>query len=223
MQTKTVLLTGASRGIGKAISDLLQKEKYNVIAPSREELNLSDKKSIEQFIQNHKDTTIDIIINNAGINNPQWIDEITDENLADTLQINLTAPILLARGFVGAMKKNKWGRIVNISSIFGVVARGKQVLYTATKHGINGMTKALALELAQDNILVNSVCPGFTKTDLVVKKNTPERIAALAQDVPLGRLATPEEIAELVLFLISDKNSYITASTIIIDGGYSAK
>lgn len=223
MNTKTVLLTGGSRGIGKSILTLLQKEGYNVLAPTREELDLLDKNSIERFIQKNNDTMIDIIINNAGINNPQWIDEITDENLSQTVQINLVAPILLARGLVKTMKQNKWGRIVNISSIFGVVARGKQVLYATTKHGINGMTKALALELAPDNILVNSVCPGFTKTDLVVKKNTPERIAALESDIPLGRLANPEEIAEFVLFLISDKNSYITGSTLVIDGGYSVK
>lgn len=219
---KKILLTGASRGIGKAIFEKLAK-KYDVIAPRHDELDLSDNKSIAAFIKKNKNLQIDIIINNAGINTPQWIDEITDENLEKTVQINLIAPIKLIRGFVGNMKNNNWGRIINISSMFGVIARGKQVPYSSTKHGVNGMTKALALELAQYNILVNSVCPGFTKTDMVMAKNSNEKITSLAKDIPLGRLAKPEEIANLVEFLLSDKSSYITGSIIVIDGGYSIK
>ena len=222
MTKKTILLTGASRGIGKAIFDKLNHE-YNIIAPTREELNLLDNKSIDSFIQKNKNLDFYGIINNAGINNPEWIDEMTDENIAQTIQINLIAPIKIIRGFVGRMKKNKFGKIVNISSAFGIVARGKQTLYASTKHGINGATKALALELAQYNILVNSVCPGFTRTDLVVKKNSPEKIATLEKDIPLGRLAEPEEIANLVEFLVSDKNTYITGSCVVIDGGFTSK
>ena len=219
---KTILLTGASRGIGKAIFEKLEKD-YTVIAPDREELDLADNQSIDAFIKKNKDLHIDIIINNAGINSPQWIEETDDDNIEKTLQVNLIAPIKIVRGFVGNMKQNKWGRIVNISSMFGVIARGKQTLYSSTKHGINGMTKALALELAKDNILVNAVCPGFTATDLVVKNNTQEKIEALENDIPLGRLGKPEEIANLVAFLISDEASYMTGSIIVIDGGYSDK
>ncbi len=222
MKKRTVLLTGASRGIGQSIYNLLEKD-YEIIAPAREELDLSDNASIESFIKKNKSLKIDIIINNAGINSPQWIEEITDENLGNTIQINLVAPIRLIRGFVEYMKKNKYGRIINISSAFGIVARGKQVLYASTKHAINGVTKALALELAQYNILVNSVCPGFTKTDLVVKKNSPEKIVLLEKDIPLGRLAEPSEIANLVGFLASDKNTYMTGSCILIDGGFTSK
>jgi 3-oxoacyl-[acyl-carrier protein] reductase len=208
--------------MGEAIYKKL-KSNYNIIAPARDELDLSENLSIDKFIEKNKDARVDIIINNAGINFPQWIGEMTDENIKDTMQINLIAPICLIRGFVGNMKKNRWGRIINISSMFGLVARGKQVLYSATKHGINGVTKALALELAKDNILVNSVCPGFTKTDLVLKTNSQEKITLLEKDIPLGRLAEPEEIANLVEFLVSDKNSYITGSCIVIDGGYICK
>ncbi|HWY80304.1 MAG TPA: SDR family NAD(P)-dependent oxidoreductase [Candidatus Sulfotelmatobacter sp.] len=219
---KIVLLTGASRGIGKSILERLAKE-YTVIAPTREELDLSDNKSIDSYIKKNNQLAIDIIINNAGINFPQWIEEMDDDNIEKTVQINLIAPIKIVRGFVGNMKKSKWGRIVTISSIFGIIARGKQVLYSSTKHGANGMTKALALELAKDNILVNAVCPGFTGTDMIVKKNSSEKIASLENDIPLGRLAKPEEIANCVAFLISDDASYITGSTIVIDGGYSIK
>jgi 3-oxoacyl-[acyl-carrier protein] reductase len=222
MKKKTVLLTGASRGMGEAIYKQLKKD-YAIIAPAREDLDLSDNRSIAAYVKKNKNLKIDILINNAGINFPQWIEEMEDENIEKTIQINLVAPIKLVRAFVGNMKKNKWGRIVNISSAFGIVARGKQVLYASTKHGINGMTKALALELAKDNILVNSVCPGFTKTDLVVKTNTPEKIALLEKDIPLGRLAEPSEIANLVEFLISDKNTYMTGSTVVIDGGFISR
>jgi 3-oxoacyl-[acyl-carrier protein] reductase len=222
MKKRTVLLTGASRGIGAAIYKKLKTD-YNLIIPEREELDLADNSSIDAFIKKHKNIKVDIIINNAGINFPQWIEEMSDENIETTVQINLVAPIRLIRGFVGNMKKNHWGRIINISSIFGIVARGKQVLYSATKHGINGVTQALALELAKDNILVNSICPGFTKTDLVIKKNSAEKIALLEKDIPLGRLAEPKEIAELVEFLISDRNTYITGSSVVIDGGFITK
>jgi 3-oxoacyl-[acyl-carrier protein] reductase len=219
---KTVLITGASRGIGEAIYKKLKKN-YIILTPTRGELNLLDNASIKSYVKKNENVKVDIIINNAGINFPQWIEEIEDENIERTIQINLIAPIKLIRGFVKNMKKNKWGRIVNISSAFGIVARGKQTIYSATKHGINGVTKALALELAGDNILVNSVCPGFTKTDLVVRTNTPEKIAVLEKDIPLGRLANPEEIANLVEFLISDENTYMTGSCVVIDGGFISR
>lgn len=222
MKKKTVLITGGSRGIGAAIAALLKKEGYAVIAPARGELDLKDDRSLETFVRRHKRTRFDILINNAGVNEPQWIDQMTDENIAETMQVNLVAPMKLVRAVVGGMKKRKWGRIVNISSMFGIIARGKQALYAATKHGLNGVTKGLALELAPHNILVNSVCPGFTATDLVLR-NPPGKIRALAADVPLGRLAKPVEIARLVSFLISEKNTYITGESILIDGGYTCK
>lgn len=222
MRKRTIFITGGSRGIGRAIVEVLKKN-YIIVAPTREELDLSSKKSISNYLKKNKNLKVEILINNAGVNLPQWIEEMEDNNIVETIQINLIAPVMLTRGLVGNMKKNKWGRIINISSAFGIVSRGKQVLYSATKHGINGMTKALALELAQYNILVNSVCPGFTKTDLVAKKNSLEKISQIQADIPLGRLAEPKEIGELVKFLISEKNTYMTGSTIVIDGGFISK
>ena len=222
MNKKTVFITGASRGIGLAITQKLKKEKYSVIAPTREELNLADKNSVNRFLTQNKNLPVDILINNAGVNYPQWIGDLTDTNIDETIEVNLISPIKLIRAYVPYMMRNKWGRIVNMSSMFGIVARGKQVLYSATKHGVNGMTKALALELGPYNILVNSVCPGFTNTDLV-KKNTPEKNATLAKDIPLGRFAEPEEIAEVVLFLLSEKNTYMHGVTLILDGGFTCR
>jgi len=222
MNKKTVFISGATRGIGQAIYQKLKKENYKIIAPARQELNLSNNTSIDQYIKTHKDLKIDILINNAGINFPQWINELEDENLQQHIQINLISPIKLIRAFAPYMKKNKWGRIINVSSIFGIVARGKQTMYCATKHGINGVTKVLALELGPYNILVNSVCPGFTNTELI-RRNSPEKNKAIIKDIPLGRLAEPEEIAELVSFLISEKNTYINGAKIIIDGGFTGR
>jgi len=219
---KTVFITGAARGIGQAIYKKLKTENYKIIAPTRQELDLSDNASMYRYIEAHKDLKADILINNAGINFPQWINELEDENIQKHIQINLISPIKLIRAFSRHMIAQKWGKIINISSIFGIVARGKQTMYTATKHGINGVTKALALELGPYNILVNSVCPGFTNTDLV-KSNSPEKNILLAKDVPLGRFAEPVEIAELVLFLISDKNTYINGQCLIIDGGFTCR
>lgn len=219
---RTAFVTGGSRGIGKAIVSVLRKEGYRVLAPKRSELDLLSDESIAQYVRNMKDTRIDIVINNAGINAPQWIDEMTDDNITQTIQVNLIAPVTLIRAVVPGMKKRRWGRIVNISSMFGIIARGKQVLYAAAKHGMNGMTKALALELAPYNILVNSVCPGFTATDLVLR-NPREKIRAIEEDIPLGRLAKPREIAHLVHFLVSERNTYMTGSCVVIDGGYIAK
>lgn len=220
MKKRTMLITGGSRGIGRSIVRLLQSE-YTVIAPKRNELNLLDDNSIQQYVDKIKKIHIDILINNAGINYPQWIEETSDENIYQTIQVNLIAPIKLIRGVVGGMKSRKWGRIVNMSSAFGIVARAKQILYVATKHGLNGVTKALALELAPYNILVNSVCPGFARTDMMVKRNSSDKIARLESNIPLGRLVEPKEIAETVKFLVSDKNTYITGEAIIIDGGFS--
>lgn len=221
MKKRTVLITGGSRGIGKAIVERLRKD-YRVLAPTRRELDLLDDESIDRYVALVRDKTVDILINNAGVNYPQWVEEMTDENIMETIQVNLVAPIKLARAVVPSMKKQKWGRIVNMSSAFGIVARGKQVLYCATKHGLNGMTKSLALELVKYNILVNSICPGFARTDLVVKRNSPEKIAALEAGIPLGRLVEPSEVAEVVAFLISEKNTYMTGSTVVADGGFTS-
>ena len=111
---------------------------------------------------------------------------------------------------------------MNISSIWGIRTKEYRSLYSGTKFGLIGQTKALARELAQHNILVNAVCPGFTNTELTATSLTPIQLSNTIQDVPLGRLAEPHEIAELVAFLISDKNSYLTGQAITIDGGYTA-
>lgn len=217
---KRVLLTGASRGIGKAIYDELKND-YEVIAPTKEELNLEDIESINNFIRNCS-TNFDILINNAGINIIKEIDSILDEDIEKINTTNLVAPLKLIQFASKGMKENKNGKIINISSIWGIRSKEKRTLYSGTKFGLIGITKALARELGEYNILVNAICPGFTATDLTMQSLNKEELEDLQNQIPLKRLASPNEIAKTIKFLISDENSYITGQSIIIDGGFTA-
>lgn len=219
----TVLVTGASRGIGKAIAERYLKAGYDVIAPTRAEMDLSSMESIESFIEKNKERKIDIIINNAGLNDINLIEDVKDEEIERMFAVNLLAPIRLLRGFVSNMKKNKFGRIVNIGSIWAVVSKDGRCIYSATKNGIHGVTNTLAVELAPYNILVNTVCPGFTLTELTRKNNTPEQITEITKNIPIGRMAEPEEIAEAVFFFGNNQNTYLTGQKITVDGGFSVR
>lgn len=220
MVKKTVLLTGASKGIGEAIKGVLETSgKYNLLTPSSSDLNLRNLESIEDFFN---DQHIDILINNAGINILNQIEEISQETIDSMFHVNLIAPLILIQKAVPFMKKQRYGRIINISSIWGVRSKEFRTLYSATKFGLNGITKSLSRELGEYNILVNSVCPGFVNTELT-KKNIPfSEQEEIKKSIPLKRFAEPSEIANIVEFLISDKNTYITGQTIVVDGGFTA-
>lgn len=220
---KKVLLTGGARGIGYAIRQKLEQEGYSVTAPVREELDLSRAESIEEYIRRNADIPFDVIINNAGCNDIHLIEDITDDEIENMMNVNLVAPIKLIRGFAAGMKERKYGRIVNIGSIWAVVSKGGRCVYSATKNGIHGVTNTLAVELAPYNILVNTVCPGFTMTELTKKNNTPAQIAEIEKEIPMGRMAQPNEIAEVVSFLVSGRNTYLTGQKITVDGGFAER
>lgn len=220
---KTVLVTGGSRGIGKKAAEKFESEGYIVYTPGRNEMDLSDDESVECYIKSHSQQGFDVIVNNAGINEINKITDVTDNEIQQMININLVAPIKIIRGFTETMKKNKYGRIVNIGSIWAIVSKPGRSIYSVTKNGIHGLTNALAVELAPHNILVNTVCPGFTLTELTRKNNSNEEIINISQDIPIRRMAEPEEIAELIFFLCSEKNTYITGQKIAIDGGFTAK
>lgn len=220
---RRVLITGGSRGIGKAIASKFEEYGYEVVTPTRQELDLQNKSSVQAFVDARKGECFDVIVNNAGINDINKIENVTDEEINNMITINLVAPIMLLRGFTGAMKKQHYGRIVNIGSIWAVVSKGGRCVYSATKNGIHGVTNTLSVELAEDNILVNTVCPGFTLTELTKKNNTPEEIARISDDIPMKRMAQPEEIAEVVYFLCSEQNTYLTGQKIVVDGGFTEK
>lgn len=220
---RKVLLTGGSRGIGKAIADKFIENGYEVFAPTRLELELSSERSIEAFLDRYRLEGFDVIINNAGINEVNLIENITDEELQKTIEVNLLAPIRLLRGLVPAMKAKGYGRIVNIGSIWGIVSKPGRTTYAASKHAIHGLTNTLAVELAPFGILVNTVSPGFTMTELTRKNNTPEEIQGLAGLVPMGRIAEPEEIAAIVYMVASAENTYMTGQQICVDGGFTSR
>ena len=139
------------------------------------------------------------------------------------MEVNLKSPIRLLRAVTPKMKEGHYGRIVNIGSIWSVVSKRGRTVYSVTKHGIHGLTKTLAVELAEYNILVNTVCPGFTLTELTKKNNTQDEIDAISREIPLGRMAKPEEIASAVCYLVSEQNTYLTGQIIAVDGGYTSK
>ncbi len=219
---KRVLITGGSRGIGKAISDLFRERGWEVLAPTRQEMNLSDSKSIADYCAS-LDETIDAIVNNAGINNIATLDKLDDDLFGEMLQVNLKAPVQIVRCLQDKLKVNTIAHVVNVSSIWGFVSKEGRLGYAAAKTGIIGATRTMALELGRDNVLVNAVAPGFVNTELTKQNNTPEQIAEIESKLPLGRMAEPEEIAKFVYFLASDENTFITGQTILIDGGYTCQ
>lgn len=220
---RRVFITGGRRGIGKAIVNRFREAGYDVTAPTREELDLNNSESIANYLSEHAEEAFDVIINNAGCNDIHEIEEITDAEIETMINVNLIAPMKLIRGMVGSMKHRRYGRIVNIGSIWASVSKSGRCVYSATKNGVHGITNTLAVELAEYNILVNTVCPGFTMTELTKKNNTPEQIAEIVKDIPIGRMAMPEEMAEIVYFLSSEKNTYLTGQKIVVDGGFSEK
>jgi 3-oxoacyl-[acyl-carrier protein] reductase len=220
MNTRTALVTGASRGIGQAIAGKFAAAGYQVLTPARAELDLTSASSVEAFVRNHGAESFDVIINNAGVNEIHLLEEVTDAELEHLLAVNLTSPIRLLRGLLPGMRRRGGGRIVNIASIWAVVGRPGRSLYAATKHALHGITNVLALEAAADGILVNTVCPGFTLTELTLRTNDPATLRTLAAQIPLRRMAEPAEIAEVVHFLGSERNTYLTGQKITVDGGY---
>lgn len=216
-----IFITGASRGIGLSIATLFLENGYSVIAPTRAELDLSDITSVRNYITLHSND-IDVLINNAGINPLQGILEITYENYTEIFQTNLFSGLELIKWCVPYWLKKRSGHVINISSIWGSVSKPKRLLYGATKSALNNITKNLALELGEYNVLVNAIAPGFINTELTRLNNTSAEIEKIREQIPLKRLAEPDEVAKLAYFL-GTQNSFITGQTIHIDGGYTCQ
>lgn len=241
LNDKVALITGGTRGIGKAISEsfiaagaivLITGTKNNEIeALNKTEetskvtylyLDFSVEESVNDFIiKILPKYNIDILINNAGINKIDLNINTNNDDYDLLNDINLKGPYILTREVSKQMKTKGYGRIVNITSIWSVVSRPGRSLYSLTKWGLIGLTKTLSVELAENNILVNSVAPGFTKTDLTESTNTKEEFISINALIPMKRMAEPIEIANLVAFLSSNLNTYITGQNIVIDGGYT--
>ena len=213
------LITGASRGIGKAIKKVFEEYEVNVCAPTRKELDLASNQSIENYVKQNNE--FDILINCAGINDLASIEEMSIDELQKMLQVNLVSQTMLIKAIAPYMQRQKYGRIVNFASIWCDFSKERRIMYSIAKAGVKGLTISTAVELSKYNVLVNAVAPGFVNTEMTSKNNTPEQIKILEESLPIRRLAEPNEIAEFVYFLASEKNSFITGQTIFIDGGFS--
>ena len=233
---KVAVVTGGTRGLGKAVADVLSHHgAYVIYTGTREQkfprhplkifwpLDLSSKASIQEFRQRlRRLPRLDILINNAGINVIAPIEDIDEADWQNIIQVNLTGAMLLMQEAARIMKKNKsGGHILNLSSIFGVISKAQRNAYSASKAGLIGLTRASSLDLAPYGILVNAICPGFVLTDLTKSILSAKERATLVAQVPVGRFGRVEEIARCAAFLCSPWNTYITGQTIIIDGGFS--
>ena len=219
---KVILVTGSTRGIGKQIADDFESLGGNVMRVGTDDVNFLNFDSTNSFIDSLLNLDkIDICVNNAGINRINYLEDIPIEDYDEILRVNLYAPFLVSQAVSKVMKKNKYGRIINVSSIWGTKTKEQRTSYTTSKAGLIGMTKTMSVELAKYNILVNSVSPGFTSTELTKSILSEGDIKQLSEQVPLGRFASVDEISKVVLFLCSDLNTYINGQDIKIDGGFT--
>ena len=193
-----------------------------VLSPDRTALDLSSPASIDAWLA-RLDEPVDLLVNNAGLNILGASSEISAKDLGDVLGVNLVAPLRLTAGIAQGMKTRRSGRIVNMASVWAFVSRERRVAYSAAKAGLLGLTRSLALELAPHGVLVNAVAPGYVDTDMTRRNNSPEEIALINAQIPVGRLARAEEIADAVAFLGSEKNTYMTGQCLTIDGGYTIR
>jgi len=249
LKGKVAIITGARRGMGKAhslvlaeagakvvVSDISQEECQKVVDEIEKtggeglaiKCDVSNKKEVDEMIKKtvEKFGKVDILVNNAGICQFKPFLEITEEEWDRTIDINLKGYFLCAQAVVKEMAKQKSGAIVNIASVaMGQVGIGFLTLahYSASKGGIVAMTETMASELAPHNIRVNAVAPGAIETPMVDPlKSDPKTMEAILAKVPMKRMGKPEEVSNLVLFLASDASSYMTGSTVVIDGGWLA-
>ncbi len=236
LQGKTAIVTGGTRGIGRAMTELFLECGATVIytgvhpAPEQpisgaryEALDLADKKSVERLCSEVLGVLprLDILVNNAGIQIRSALEDIRDEDWHRLHTVHLTGPMELMRAAAPRMRSGGWGRVVNIASIWGVISKPTRTSYSAAKTGLIGLTRAAALDLAPDGILVNAVAPGLVNTEMTAASLSPEERRAIMLQIPLGRFADPQEIARVVVSLCSPLNTIITGQTIVVDGGFT--
>jgi 3-oxoacyl-(acyl-carrier-protein) reductase len=239
---KVALITGGTRGIGKEIAYTLAEENYDIIINYRtenEEL-MKLKKEIEQKrvrclllkgdVSNFEDCKklveeainrinhIDVLVNNAGITKDMLLMRMKPEDFNEVINVNLIGTFNMTKNVINYMMKERKGRIINVSSVVGISGNAGQTNYAASKAGIIGFTKSLAKEVASRNILVNAIAPGFIQTDMtnILKENVKDEIA---KTIPLKRMGTAKDVANVVKFLVSEDSSYITGQVIQVDGG----
>lgn len=232
---KTALVTGASKGIGRQIALTLAQNGYTVIgtynstqvAEDAENIiytkcDVSDYVQVVALFEHIRDSfkTLDAVVNCAGVSWVGLLQDMKEEEIAKLVGINLNGTIFVCQQAASVMVKQHSGNIVNISSIWGNNGASCEAVYSATKGGINAFTKALAQELAPSGIRVNAVCPGVIKTDML-NCFSDEDLKSLADETPLGRIGTVQDVADTVEFLLSNKAKFITGQIITVDGGFA--
>ena len=215
----TALVTGAARGIGRSVADVLESKGIRVLTPRRQELDLAVSESVGAYLRS-LDEAVDILVLNAGINYPEPLGELSTDNWSSTQRVNVASNLLLLQGLLPQMVAARYGRVVAVSSVYAHRARLGRVAYSASKAAIEEVVRSVAVEYGRFGVLANCVAPGFVLTDLTYQNNDAEQLQALAERVPVGRLAEPEEIALFISWLVSAENSYITGQSIAIDGGF---
>ena len=234
--SKVVLVTGASRGIGLEAAKHFSKEGYKVIGTSRGDFNLGEligddnaisvqldlmsKQSIKNLFADLKsqDLLPSVLVNNAGITKDQLFMRMKDEDWDDVIETNLNGLFRVTKAFIKPMVKNKFGRIINISSVAGLMGNSGQVNYSSSKSAMVGFSRSLAKELGSRNITSNVVAPGFIETDMTTFLNDDKK-AEVSKNIPMKRFGTVEDVARCIVFLASDEANYITGQTISVDGG----
>jgi len=235
LKNKTILITGSSRGIGAATAILAKKYGADVILHGKTDslklrnlskkihapyffCNIADEKIVEKELKKFK--KIDILVNNAGINPSKTFLQLTDTDWKEIFDVNVFGLVNVSRAVLPQMVNKKSGKIINIASFKGLNCVSGKPAYAASKAAVMRITSSMAEEFASYNIQINAVAPGFTST-IMTKTSLSPKIKAQIAKIPAKRMAKPKEIAEAVLFLASDKASYITGQTVIVDGGYS--
>ena len=233
---KIVLVTGASRGIGLEAAKHFSKEGYKVIGTSRGDFNLDElieddsaisvqldlmsKESIKNLFADLKseDLLPSVLVNNAGITKDQLFLRMKDEDWDDVIETNLNGLFRVTKAFIKPMVKNKFGRVINISSVAGLMGNPGQVNYSSSKSAMVGFSRSLAKELGSRNITSNVVAPGFIETDMTTFLNDDKKVE-VSKNIPMKRFGSVEDVAKCIVFLASDEANYITGQTISVDGG----
>lgn len=218
---KHLLLLGGHGAIGSAIKAIFEDKGYTVTAPSSRELNLADSAAVSTYMKRFTQP-LEAVIFCAGHNDPAEIGKLSLEEMQKTHQINTLSFAQIVSYLRPYFEQQKRGYILGISSLYGSISREGRAAYAMSKHALNGLIQTLALELGPHGVLCNTLSPGFVLTPLTQKNNTPDMIAALERKIPLGKLASPQAIAQVAFFLCSEQNQYLTGQDIVVDGGFMA-
>jgi 3-oxoacyl-[acyl-carrier protein] reductase len=236
---RSALVTGSTRGIGRAIAETLAQCGAKVAVVGRDRgraeetaaqlpngsgrgfaCDVADAASVTKLVEDVEKElgSVDILVNNAGVTRDNLLIRLKDDDWDAVIDANLRGAFVAIRAATRGMMKRRWGRVINIASVVGVIGNKGQANYAASKAGLIGLTKSVAKELASRNILANAVAPGFIETDMTAGMSAEAR-ATLSQQIPLERLGTPNDIAGVVGFLASEYATYITGQVFVVDGG----